>query len=317
MDDPPAGAQHEADPHTRWLELTFVAERALAERLAELLPEHGAAAVTLTDAGDDPVLEPWPGANPLWNATRVTALLDARESPDALRSRVRAALDPEPLPDCTVSALAERDWVRETQARFEAMRFGDRLCVCPSWREPPEGAEVVVHLDPGVAFGTGTHESTALCLEWLDGARVEGASVIDYGCGSGILALAALALGAARVQALDIDPQACAASAENAARNGLGARLSVHGPGEALEAADIVLANILAGPLIDLAPTLGALLRPGGQIVLAGITVEQVDAVCAAYGQPGEGGCLIAWDPPRLHGDWALAVGEARARRAS
>ena len=234
-------------------------------------------------------------------------------SPGALRGRKWGRL----LLRAALAALAEAnrasrqavdliELFAESSRGVEPMRFGDGLWVCPSWCEPPAGAAVVVRLDPGVAFGTGTHESTALCLEWLDAAGVAGLSVIDYGCGSGILGIAALALGARRVQAVDIDPQALAATADNAARNALAERITVHGPGEALEAADVVVANILAGPLVDLAPTLLTALRPGGRVALAGVTVEQLPRVWAAY-EPA-----VAWRAPRCAGAWALAVGDAR-----
>jgi ribosomal protein L11 methyltransferase len=257
----------------------------------------------MTDAGDEPLLEPAPGTAPLWRDVRVTALIPADLAGSELRTRIAAAIAPRPCPPLVTSALAERDWVRESLARFAPMRFGTRLCVCPSWCEPPADAQVVVTLDPGVAFGTGTHPSTALCLEWLDAAPLSGVRVIDYGCGSGVLGIAALALGAAAVDAVDIDPQARAAALDNAGRNSVGERLAVHAPGAPLAPAAVLVANILAGPLVELAGTLSGLLGSGGRIALAGITAGQVEEVAAAYGR------AVAWAPPRARGDWALLHG--------
>lgn len=191
---------------------------------------------------------------------------------------------------------------------FRPMRFGQRLWICPSWDEPPAGDAISILLDPGLAFGTGTHPTTALCLEWLDAHPPAGLEVIDYGSGSGILAVAALKLGAARVTAVDIDPQALTATRDNAARNGVDdARLHVDYP-EALgeTTADLVLANILAGPLVELAPAMAGRVRPGGAIVLSGILREQADTVRQAY---------TAWfdmDPPAFREDWTRLTGRRR-----
>ena len=169
-------------------------------------------------------------------------------------------------------------------ARFQPMRFGRRLWVCPRWQTPPQPDDVTVMMDPGLAFGTGTHPTTALCLEWLDEHDIRDRTVIDYGCGSGILAIAAAKLGARQVWAVDYDPQALTATADNAAENGVGRRLSVHQPDELEELnCDILLANILAAPLLELAPRFAHLVRPNGQIVLSGILDEQADAVMAKY----------------------------------
>ena len=289
-----------------WCEVSLVAERALAERLTDLLPEHGASAVTMTDAGDEPVMEPDPGTSPLWSAVRVTALFPADAAFATLRAGIEASLAPEVCPRWTVYALEERDWVREALARFTPMRFGDRLWVCPSWCEPPAGSDVIVTLDPGVAFGTGTHPSTALCLDWLAGEPLAGARVVDYGCGSGILGIAALALGAAAVDAVDIDVQARDATLDNAGRNALAGRIAVHAPPVTLGRADYVVANILCGPLVELSATLLALLGAGGRLALAGLTAAQIDEVAAAYCH------AIDWDPPATRDGWARLSGTAR-----
>lgn len=245
--------------------------------------ECGALAVTLADAADDPVLEPLPGETPLWPRVRLTALLPEGEAGHEAASAIAAALGLG-AGDFALERLEDRPWEREWLKDFRPMRFGRRLWVCPGGQAAPDPDAVVVELDPGLAFGTGTHPTTALCLEWLDGAGVAGRSVLDYGCGSGILALAALALGASDATAVDIDPQALVATRENAASNRLDARLTPL-PAEALQAAafDVVLANILAGPLVELAPRLAGLTRAGGRLLLAGMLDAQAADVAQAY----------------------------------
>lgn len=243
----------------------------------------GALAVTFTDRRDDAILEPAPGELRLWPATR----LDATFAQDAASAQLLAALAATigiAVERFTVTHVADRAWEREWLRDFHAMRFGRRLYVCPAHERVDAADAIVVTLDPGLAFGTGTHATTALCLEWLDGHLAAGASVIDYGCGSGILAIAATRLGAARADAFDIDPQALVATRDNALANGVADRVVVHAdPGALPAAADVVLANILSGPLIELAPRLGALVRPGGSLVLAGLLASQADDVIAAY----------------------------------
>lgn len=243
----------------------------------------GALAVTFTDRRDDAILEPAPGELRLWPATR----LDATFAQDAASAQLLAALAATigvAVERFTVTHVADRAWEREWLRDFHAMRFGRRLYVCPAHERVDAADAIVVTLDPGLAFGTGTHATTALCLEWLDGHLAAGASVIDYGCGSGILAIAATRLGAARADAFDIDPQALVATRDNALANAVADRVVVHAdPGTLPAAADVVLANILSGPLIELAPRLGALVRPGGSLVLAGLLASQADDVIAAY----------------------------------
>lgn len=245
--------------------------------------EHGALSVTLLDAGDDPVLEPPPGTTPLWKSVRLAALFTDGVDAGALAAAIGAALDLSP-DRVQVARLEDRAWEREWLRDFHPMRFGRRLWICPGGQLAPDPDAVVLELDPGLAFGTGTHPTTALCLEWLDAAPLAGRSVLDYGCGSGVLALAALALGAAGACAVDIDPQARLATHENARRNGLEAGLEVV---EAIAPGagpwDLVLANILAGPLIRLAPALARHTRPGGDLLLAGLLDEQAESVAVAY----------------------------------
>jgi ribosomal protein L11 methyltransferase len=254
----------------------------------------GALSVTLADAADDPVLEPAPGATPLWPTIIVHAVFAADADINGIRTSLSGMPGLDPLlvaEKSTFETVADRAWEREWLKDFRPMRFGRRLWVCPGGQRPAageaDGDTVLVELDPGLAFGTGTHATTALCLDWLDsgaGLWLEGAAVIDYGCGSGILAVAALKLGAARAVAMDIDPQALLATRENAERNAVLDRVQVTDARDCGgTVVDVLLANILAGPLIELAPQLAERVRPGGRIAVSGLLLEQADAVTAAY----------------------------------
>jgi len=243
----------------------------------------GAVSVTLTDQRDDAVLEPAPGEVRLWPATRLEALFTQDTASAHTIAKLAAALGV-PAANLEVTAVADRAWEREWLADFHAMRFGRRLHVCPTHERVDAPGAIVLTLDPGLAFGTGTHPTTALCLEWLDAQLPTGAAVIDYGCGSGILGIAAVLLGASRADAFDIDPQALIATRDNAAVNGVAARVHTHSMADTLpRTADVVLANILSGPLIELAPQLSARVRPGGALVLAGLLSSQAVDVAAAY----------------------------------
>ena len=264
------------------LQLTLDIGSRNPEPFEDALFELGAVSVTLEDAADDPVLEPAPGATPLWPTMVVKALFDAAADPGAIRSALAEALPAGPEPRFEV--LADKAWEREWLKDFRPMRFGRRLWVCPGGTSAGEADAIRVELDPGLAFGTGTHPTTALCLEWLDAQPLEDRQVVDYGCGSGILAIAAALLGAQHILAMDIDPQALLATRENAARNGVLARIAVTAdPALALASADVLLANILAGPLVELAPRFAQAVRPGGLLALSGLLAEQAAAVTAAY----------------------------------
>lgn len=274
-------------------EIEFPLDALAPDAVESALFEAGASSITFVDAGDEPVLEPAPGEVRLWSATSVRALFDA--STDALLAlgTLTERLGPHLAATARVRPVEERDWVRAGLEKLAPMRFGRRLWVCPTSVTAPDDPEaVVVRLDPGLAFGTGAHPTTALCLQMLDGQRVAGLEVIDYGCGSGILGIAALKLGAARVVAIDIDPQALSATAANAARNGVAERLEVRSAPEshdspaaaALAPVDLILANILAQPLVELAALFAALCRPGGELFLSGLLRSQAHAIKAAYG---------------------------------
>jgi len=244
----------------------------------------GALSVTLTDAVDDAILEPAPGELRLWPQTVLQAVFDA-DAADASAIVVLAEALGVPANVIRAERLADRVWEREWLKDFHSMRFGRRLWIVPSHETPPaDPAAVSVRLDPGLAFGTGTHPSTALCLEWLDAHLPDGATVIDYGCGSGVLAVAAIRLGAVGAHVFDIDPQALIATADNATANAVADRITIHDSASSLPSGvDVLLANILAGTLIELAPALAGLVRPGGYLVLAGILDEQAADVRTAF----------------------------------
>lgn len=271
-----------------WLQLRLAIQPARAEALEERLLASGAVAVTLEDGGDQPVLEPGPGETPLWDQTRLTGLYPADTDMTTVLAGLPADLQDEGRH--RVEILEDKDWEREWMRHYRPMQFGPRLWVCPSWLAPPRPDHVNLLLDPGLAFGTGTHPTTALCLGRLDNLSPAGWTVVDYGCGSGILALAALKLGAAECLGVDNDPQALAASRENAARNNIAdARLALALPGDVdpgawSRRADLVIANILAGPLRDLSDTLLDFLRPGGTLLLSGLLQSQAAALCEHYG---------------------------------
>jgi ribosomal protein L11 methyltransferase len=254
-----------------------------------ILEQQGALAVTLEDAfeedGGNPVLEPGPGATPLWPSVQVRGLFEA----DADRDPITRAIQLVPgvsRPDMILwHEVGDQVWERAWMDRFQPMKFGDHLWIVPSGMDIPFDADnIEILLDPGLAFGTGTHPTTALCLEWLDGQDVSGKLVVDYGCGSGILGIAAALKGAPRIVCVDNDPQALEATLENASRNRVAHLVQCQAPENFSEiSADFVMANILAGPLVELAPMLQACVNSGGTIVLSGILEEQAESVIDAY----------------------------------
>lgn len=253
------------------------------ESVEAIFLRHGAHSVSFSDAGDKPVLEPAPGETPLWNDTRITGLFGADTDLRSLEIDLKDSLALEQLPEHRVEALEDRDWEREWLKDFGPMRFGKRLWICPADTTADEGA-VVVRLDPGLAFGTGTHATTAMCLEWLDTTDLEGRTLLDYGCGSGVLAIAALRLGCRQAHAMDIDVQAVTATGQNAAHNNVGDRLTVTASADEIEGQfDVVVANILAGPLAKLAASIAQHVKTGGLLTLSGILSEQIDDVLEAY----------------------------------
>lgn len=266
-----------------WLELKLTLPANEVECVEATLLAAGALSVTSSDADNQLIYEPDSAHPPIWPRTRLNALFPVDADQDAVCSVLVATLGRLPMHEFT--ALEDREWSREWLKDFKPMRFGRRLWIVPSAYAPPDQNAVNIRLDPGLAFGTGTHATTALCLEWLDGADLAGKSVLDYGCGSGVLAIAAARLGARQVWAVDNDPQALVATRENARRNQLVTRLEIGAPDGLLgiEPADVLLANILAEPLINLEPRFAALLRAGGLLVLSGILDGQQAEIQAAY----------------------------------
>ncbi|MDL0431198.1 50S ribosomal protein L11 methyltransferase [Marinobacter sp. TBZ242] len=296
-----------------WIQLQIPADPDNADQLEDLLMEMGAEAVSMEDAADQPLYEPDPGTTPLWHQTSVTGLFGAERDIEELCAAVKDAWHQQTqqsLPDIDVTLVEDKDWEREWMDDFKPLRFGERLWIVPSWHDAPDPQAANLLLDPGLAFGTGTHPTTALCLEWLDGHDVSSRQVIDYGCGSGILGLAALLLGADHVIGIDTDPQALEASRENARRNRVEEeRLDLFLPADEPDTmADIMLANILAQPLISLAPRLAAKVKPGGDIVLSGILSNQAREVMAAY-EP-----WFIMDEPEQREEWIRLTGRRNDR---
>ncbi|WP_348720493.1 50S ribosomal protein L11 methyltransferase [uncultured Alcanivorax sp.] len=289
-----------------WLQLHLATTEAHADAFQSALEDMGACAVTLTDGADQPVFEPPPGARPLWQNTVVSALFDADRDP----ALILAALQQQGLEAQAHhhETLDDQVWERAWMDDFAPMRFGERLWIVPSWSASPDPQAVNLKLDPGLAFGTGTHETTALCLEWLDQADLTGKAVLDFGCGSGVLAIAALLLGAGNATGTDIDPQALTASEDNARNNGVADALRLYLP-ENLPAdyrCDVLVANILAGPLVELAGQLASYCRPGGSLALSGILAEQAESVRNAYAP------WFDLNPTTQQGDWVRIDGVRR-----
>lgn len=272
-----------------WLSITLELDPLQAEALSEALLESGAESVAL---------------DPVEALMRITALAGAGADPAALVARASSAAGL-PSPAFAVTRLEDEDWVRRSQSQFGPIQIADRLWIVPSWHTPPDPGAIVVRLDPGLAFGTGSHASTRLVLKYLARNVRKADRVLDYGCGSGILAIVAAKLGAGEVAAVDIDPQALETTAANASHNGVGLRVAAP---ESLPAGkfDLVLANILAGPLIALEPQLAARTRKGGRIVLSGILESQAADVAAAYAQDFDAGVIA-----REEG-WALVGGQRK-----
>ncbi len=273
-----------------WLALSLELEADRAEALADALLEGGALSVEITDAQagtphERPIFGE-PGAVPdgAWSASGVCALFDVEADVDGIARAALAAVGVAAAPPLRITAVPEQDWVRASQDQFTPVQISPRLWIVPSWCEIPDPSAINLRLDPGLAFGTGGHPTTWQCLRWLESNLAAGASVLDYGCGSGVLAIAARRLGAARVLGVDIDPRALEVSRANAAANAVAIELT--GPDSVPPGPyDVVLANILSNPLRLLAPLLAGLTRPGGKVVLAGILDQQAAGVAAAYAQ--------------------------------
>lgn len=267
-----------------WLLIKFQTPPQHAALLTDVLEAQGALSVTIESATEEQRLQSGLEETSLWNQNRIVGLFDEATDVDGVLDEVRKAIGTG-LSAPEVTSLADADWERVWMADYRPIQVAPQLWICPSWHEPPDPEAVNLFLDPGLAFGTGTHPTTALCLAWLADQSLSGRTIIDYGCGSGILAIAALLLGADSAIGVDIDPLALQVSQENAARNGVEAKYRAHTAAELNQSAsaDIVVANILAGTLIELARPIGDYVKPKGSLALSGILSEQVHEVDAHY----------------------------------
>ncbi|AZI15089.1 50S ribosomal protein L11 methyltransferase [Avibacterium paragallinarum] len=291
-----------------WVQIRINSTNQQAESLSDYLEEIGSVSVTFMDSQDTPIFEPLPGETRLWGNTDVIALFDAETEMQQIVHQLKSAGYLSEDTAYKIEQIEDKDWEREWMDNFHPMQFGKRLWICPSWREVPDENAVNVMLDPGLAFGTGTHPTTALCLEWLDGLDLQDKTVIDFGCGSGILAIAALKLGAKSAVGIDIDPQAILASRNNAEQNGVADRLQLFLAKDTPTdlQADVVVANILAGPLKELSPTISQLVKPQGQLGLSGILETQAQSVCEAYE------AVFSLDPVAVREEWCCITGQKR-----
>ncbi len=290
-----------------WIQINTIVTENLAEPLSDALIELGAASVTFEDAKDVPIFEPPIGTTPIWPNTKVIGLFDAEINAQRVIEAIQLQLPELAEQSFKVEQLEDKDWVRAWMDQFEPMQFGQNLWIVPSWHQPPDPEAINLMLDPGMAFGTGTHPTTALCLTWLDQHPPVDKTVIDYGCGSGILALAAHKLGAKSVVGVDIDPQAIIASQQNAERNH--AEIPFHLVKEFnSEPVDLLIANILAGPLKELAPEFDRLLKPGGTLVLSGLLTSQAKELQAYYAELG-----IPLTTFESQEEWGLLAGQKQS----
>ncbi len=286
-----------------WLQLIIPTNDTEADQLSDALMEQGAVSVTLQDMQDQPMLEPAVGTTPMWSQTRAVGLFDASQDLKQVINNIEQQLRKK-IPDWKGEQLEDKDWVRAWMDDFKPMQFGKKLWVVPSTFEPPQADAANILLDPGLAFGTGTHPTTSMCLEWLDANPPTGKDIIDFGCGSGILAIGAILLGAKHAEAIDLDPQALIATRDNAEKNNVSNKINIYLPKEfSNQQTPLLLANILASPLIELAPYFADLTQPQGQVVLSGILAEQADDVLTAYKPNFD---IQIW---KQHGDWVCLAG--------
>ena len=298
-----------------WPKVAVTATPSTVDVLEDWLFAAGAVSVTLEDQNDQPILEPAPGEMPLWDEITLVGLFAQAQNPDELKSALHLAAYTAQLtlPEYQLSVLPDAVWERAWMDSYQPMQFGPSLWVCPSHKPPPDPAAVIVHLDPGLAFGTGTHATTAQCLDWLGRdtgttrAPMKNKIVVDYGCGSGVLAIAAAKLGAKAVYAVDIDDQALMATRQNAVDNGVLEKLTISHPDALqLDKADVIIANILFEPLTTLSDRFAGLLRTGGTLLMSGILEDQVEQLAMSYNKGFE------IEPATARNGWALIVAARR-----
>jgi len=291
-----------------WQQLHLTCPSADLEQVEALLMELGALSISLGDAGDNPIYEPMPGDSPVWQESIISATFGKDSDIEQLSQMLMARLPAALAQTVTRGSFQDRDWQQAYRQHFKPLQCAPNLWIVPSWLEPPDPGATNLRLDPGLAFGTGSHPTTALCLAWLAEQDLQGLGLIDYGCGSGILAIAGILLGAQQALAVDIDEQALSACRANMAMNSIPQqRIRVCLPQAAGKTtADLLMANILAGPLVDLAPRLAGMVRSGGKILLSGILNSQLNEIQSAYGT------FFAMDPPREREEWVCIGGSRR-----
>jgi ribosomal protein L11 methyltransferase len=288
-----------------WPQLSLTCQAAQLDEIEDLMMELGALSISLADAHDEPIYEPLPGDNPIWRESVLSATFAQDSDPEELAQRLLARLPPHLASTVTHGSFQDRDWQQSYRQHFKPLQCAPKLWIVPTWSDPPDPDATIVRLDPGLAFGTGSHPTTALCLAWLAEQDLQNLKLIDYGCGSGILAIAAIKLGADRVLAVDIDEQALTACKSNMKVNAVTTgQIEVCLPAAAGETAvDLLMANILAGPLVDLASQFAKLVNPNGKVVLSGILVSQLNDIQSAYSE------FFALEPARQSGDWVCIGG--------
>ena len=295
---------YKEDNPMAWIQIRIPATKTTADVISDYLVEVGSASVTFMDSDNSPVYEPKPGEVIFWAQTTIIGLFDASNDMQQVIEHLQEKPELKDSFNYKIEQLEDKDWEREWMENFHPIKFGERLWICPSWRDVPDPTAVNVMLDPGLAFGTGTHSTTALCLKWLESLDLTDKTVVDFGCGSGILGIAAIKLGANRVIGIDIDPQALEASLDNAQRNGVRDQLEVYLPENQPEfKADVVVANILAAPLRELHQVILGLGKNGAEFALSGILEEQAQSVCDVY-QP-----LCELSPVEIDGEWVRVSG--------
>ncbi len=288
-----------------WRQLSLSCQASELEQVEDLMLELGALSISLRDAGDEPIYEPLPGDNPVWQESIVTATFAEDCDHESLAQLLAARLPQHLAATIALDSFRDQDWIQAYRQHFKALQVAPDLWIVPSWTDPPDPGATNIRLDPGLAFGTGSHPTTALCLAWLATQKLNDLDVIDFGCGSGILAIAAIKLGARQVLAIDIDEQALSACKSNMEVNSIDAeRIRVCPPTNTdSDAVDLLLANILAGPLLDLAERFADLLKPGGKILLSGILLSQLKEIQSTYSN------YFKLDPASHRDDWVCISG--------
>ena len=292
-----------------WQQLKIQLHSEDASSFEQILFDSDAISISYLDAEDQPVFQEKPGSTPLWDNTFLLCLFNTKTDLGSLLNKLRCNTKVLNNKSLNIELIEDQDWERSWMKDFEPIQFGEKLWICPSWLSPPEPNAVNIKLDPGLAFGTGNHATTSLCLRWLDQADVRGSEVIDYGCGSGVLSIASALLGAVKVHSVDNDPQAISATIDNSRRNKVpGDVLTTYLP-EAVPPvhADILIANILERPLIDLSEKFAELVKKGGYITLSGLLEEQIPSLLSCYDR------WFDMEAPQVEQGWVLLCGTRKS----